>query len=202
MVRANLDKVMETNGGSNNAYTTHDVTVYQDWFPHSALPLIFDIEADRIRDLSFDPKKIKSEREVVASERRLSVENENRRNAGRADCGRLRFIAHPIPVAGGWMDERHRTLDDGGPETSLRNGIFAEQRDDGGGRRRVAEEIFKLCETEHRADSNASATAAGDNRRAAADWARRRLVVHKQAELPLLMLGITCRRRTIRTFTR
>src|SRR5437868_6836047 len=72
-----LDKVMERNGGSNNAYTTRDVTVYQDWFPRSALPLIYDIEADRIQNLSFDPGKIKSEREVVASERRLSVDNEN-----------------------------------------------------------------------------------------------------------------------------
>src|SRR5467141_4328118 len=70
-----LDKVMEANGGSNNAYTTKDVTVYQDWFPRSALALIYDIEADRIRDLSFDPAKIKSERGVVASERRLRTEN-------------------------------------------------------------------------------------------------------------------------------
>ena len=62
-----LDKVMESNGGSNNAYTTRNVTVYQDWFPRTALELIFDIEADRIRDLSFDPKKIESERGVVAS---------------------------------------------------------------------------------------------------------------------------------------
>src|ERR1700693_2297198 len=72
-----LDKVMEANGGSNNAYTTRDVTVYQDWFPRSALDLIYDIEADRIRDLSFDPAKIKSEREVVASERRRPPDNEN-----------------------------------------------------------------------------------------------------------------------------
>ena len=33
-----LDKVMEANGGSNNAYTTRDTTVYQDWFPRLALP--------------------------------------------------------------------------------------------------------------------------------------------------------------------
>jgi len=59
-----LDKVMEANGGSNNAYTTRNVTVYQDWFPRSALELIFDIEADRIENLSFDPKKIQSERGV------------------------------------------------------------------------------------------------------------------------------------------
>src|SRR5580700_8205231 len=60
-----LDKVMEANGASNNAYTSQNVTVYQDWFPRSALSLIYDIEADRIRDLTFDPKKIASEREVV-----------------------------------------------------------------------------------------------------------------------------------------
>ncbi len=72
-----LDKAMEANGGANNAYTTRDVTVYQDWFPRSALDLIYDIEADRIRDLSFDPAKIKSEREVVASERRLRTDNDN-----------------------------------------------------------------------------------------------------------------------------
>src|SRR6201984_1703700 len=62
-----LDKAMEANGASNNAYTTENVTVYQDWFPRSALNLIFDIEADRIQYLSFDPKKIAAEREVVAS---------------------------------------------------------------------------------------------------------------------------------------
>src|SRR5712664_1754886 len=72
-----LDKAMESNGGSNNAYTTRNVTVYQDWFPRTALELIFDIEADRIRDLSFDPKKIESERGVVASERRSSVDGQN-----------------------------------------------------------------------------------------------------------------------------
>src|ERR1700693_6510486 len=38
-----LDKAMEANGASNNADTTENVTVYQDWFPRSALNLIFDI---------------------------------------------------------------------------------------------------------------------------------------------------------------
>src|ERR1700741_4342065 len=72
-----LDKVMEANGASNNAYTTENVTVYQDWFPRSALDLIFDIEADRIQYLSFDANKVASEREVVASERRTSVDANN-----------------------------------------------------------------------------------------------------------------------------
>ncbi len=70
-----FDIVMENNGGRNNGYTTRDVTVYQDWFAKPALPLIFDMEADRIRDLAFDPKLVESERGVVYSERRLSVDN-------------------------------------------------------------------------------------------------------------------------------
>src|SRR2546422_10719812 len=86
--------LFRSNGGSNNAYTTRDVTVYQDWFPRSALELIFDIEADRIRDLSFDPEKIKSERGVVASERRTSVDANN---FGVLDeqLWAMAFLAHP-----------------------------------------------------------------------------------------------------------
>src|ERR1700730_14547125 len=107
-----LDKVMEANGGSNNAYTTRDVTVYQDWFPRSALPLIYDMEADRIRDLSFDPEKVKSEREVVASERRLSVDNENN---GVLDeqLWATSYIAHPYqwPVVGWMSDIEHWTME-------------------------------------------------------------------------------------------
>src|SRR5467141_1253732 len=56
-----FDVAMEAAGGRNNAYTDYDVTVYQDWFPPTALELIFDLEADRIANLSFDPKIVESE---------------------------------------------------------------------------------------------------------------------------------------------
>ena len=36
-----FDVQMEKSGGNNNAYTTHDLTVYTDWFPSSALELMF-----------------------------------------------------------------------------------------------------------------------------------------------------------------
>src|ERR1700686_3079615 len=107
-----LDKVMEANGGANNAYTTRDVTVYQDWFPRSALPLIYDIEADRIQNLSFHPAKIKSEREVVASERRLRTDNDN---GGLLDeqLWATAYIAHPYqwPVVGWMSDIEHWTME-------------------------------------------------------------------------------------------
>ena len=100
-----FDRVMEAAGGSNNAYTSQDLTVYQDWFPRSTLELIFDLEADRIRDLSFDPKMIESERGVVASERRTSVDANNF-GILFEQLNATAFTAHPYqwPVVG-WMSD-------------------------------------------------------------------------------------------------
>ncbi len=72
-----FDRVMEAAGGSNNAYTSENVTVYTDFFPSSAIEVIFDLEADRIANLSFDEKMIESERGVVLSERITGMENSN-----------------------------------------------------------------------------------------------------------------------------
>ncbi|HMR93772.1 MAG TPA: pitrilysin family protein, partial [Chitinophagaceae bacterium] len=70
-----FDRVMEFNGGANNAYTREDVTVYTDWFPSSATEVMFDLESDRIASLSIDPKMVESERGVVLSERSTGLEN-------------------------------------------------------------------------------------------------------------------------------
>ena len=81
-----FDRLMEAQGGSNNAFTSDDVTVYQDWFPRDALDLVLDLESDRVANLAFVPQVIESERGVVASERRLRVEDNNQAAA---------FVAHP-----------------------------------------------------------------------------------------------------------
>jgi zinc protease len=98
-----FDRVMEAAGGRNNAYTSNDLTVYQDWFTPSALELIFDLEADRIQNLSFDPKIIESERGVVASERRTSVDANNF-GILNEQLYAAAYTAHPYqwPVVG-WM---------------------------------------------------------------------------------------------------
>ncbi len=108
-----FDVQMEKNGGENNAYTSADVTVYTDWFPRSALDLMFDMESDRMRDLSFDPKIIASEREVVYSERRSSVDNSNF-GALAEQLQAAAFIAHPYhwPVVGWPSDIEAWTMDD------------------------------------------------------------------------------------------
>jgi zinc protease len=72
-----FDRKMEFAGGSNNASTGEDRTGYTDWFPVSALESMIEMEADRMQGLLLDPKVLESERGVVASERRMSVENNN-----------------------------------------------------------------------------------------------------------------------------
>jgi zinc protease len=108
-----FDETMEAAGGSNNAYTGNDVTVYQDWFPRSALELIFDLESDRIRNLSFDEKMIESERGVVASERRTSVDASNMRILYE-QLAATAYTAHPYqwPVIGWMVDIENWTMDD------------------------------------------------------------------------------------------
>jgi zinc protease len=108
-----FDRVLESNGASNNAFTTSDVTVYQDWFPHSALETVFELEADRLRNLAFDPKTIESERNVVHSERRLRVDDSHE---GRLEeqVQATAFLAHPygIPTIGWPSDILSWTVDD------------------------------------------------------------------------------------------
>ncbi len=108
-----FDRVMEARGGRNNAYTSEDVTVYQDWFPRSALEVIFDLEADRLSSLAFDPKIIESERGVVYSERRSSVDNHNA-GALMEQVQATAFVAHPyqIPVIGWPSDIEAWKLED------------------------------------------------------------------------------------------
>ena len=182
-----LDKVMEAHGGSNNAYTTRDVTVYQDWFPRSALSLIYDIEADRIRDLSFDPQKIKSEREVVASERRLSVDNENN---GTLDeqLWATSYIAHPYqwPVVGWMSDIEHWTMEDLKHHFAMgyspNNATMVVVGDVS------AEEIFQLC-AQYIEAIPTHAPPPPVTTLEPEQLGERRLIVHKPAELPLLMLA-------------
>lgn len=108
-----FDRVMEANGGANNAYTSQDVTVYQDWFAREALELILRMESDRICCLAIDSTSVEAERGVVYSERRLSVDNSGR---GYLDeqVTATAFVAHPyqIPTIGWPSDIERWTIQD------------------------------------------------------------------------------------------
>ena len=107
-----FDRVMEAAGGANNAYTSSDVTVYQNWFPRSALETIFELEADRLENLTTDPEVFESERGVVYSERRTAVDDNNLMRLYE-QVQATAYVAHPyqFPVIGwpsdieGWTHE-------------------------------------------------------------------------------------------------
>lgn len=100
-----FDRVLESNGGSSNAYTSTDLTVYYEDCMAEALELVIDLEADRMRSLQVTPKMLESERQVVIEERRLRVDNDT---MGLMDeeLGSTVWKAHPYrwPVIG-WMKD-------------------------------------------------------------------------------------------------
>jgi zinc protease len=182
-----FDRVMEAAGGSNNAYTSNDVTVYQDWFPTSALDLIFDLEADRIQNLSFDPKIIESERGVVANERRLSVDNNNFGTLSE-QLSATAFIAHTYqwPVVGWMSDIENWKMEDlkhhfemGYSPNNATMIVVGDVK---------SEEIFKLAQkyiepiVSH--DPPPKVTTQEPEQ-----LGERRVVVKKFAQLPILMVG-------------
>jgi zinc protease len=97
-------QLIQRYGGTQNAFTSYDMTAYYSVLPSSRLELALDLEADRMAHLLLDLHEIKAEREVVKEERRL------RENAPTGPMyevlGALAYKAHPYnwPVIG-WMSD-------------------------------------------------------------------------------------------------
>jgi zinc protease len=108
-----FDRKMEAAGGANNAYTTSDVTVYQDWFPRTALQVIFEIEADRLENLQIYEEAVDAERQVVYSERRSGVDDNNFFKLYE-QMNATAYVAHPyqFPVIGWPSDIENWTIED------------------------------------------------------------------------------------------
>ncbi|MGH9327820.1 MAG: M16 family metallopeptidase [Terriglobia bacterium] len=63
-------------GGTDNAYTTEDATVFWETIPSVDLPVALWLEADRMRNLAITPSTFRNEREVVEEERRQRFGNQ------------------------------------------------------------------------------------------------------------------------------
>ena len=68
-----FDRLTEDVGGSNNAYTSEDVTVYHEVVPSNHLEVLLWAEAERMSSLSVTQANFVSERAVVEEEYRQSV---------------------------------------------------------------------------------------------------------------------------------
>ncbi len=73
-----MDKLLEEAGGWSNAFTSSDMTVYQNVAASNFLEMTLWIEADRLAGLlaTFDKAKLDNQRDVVLNERRQSYENQ------------------------------------------------------------------------------------------------------------------------------
>ena len=101
-------RLVEENGGQDNAFTSQDVTSYFVDIAADKLDLVIDLEADRMQNLLLDPKEIASEREVVIEERRTRTEDDPGGYLGE-EVSSIAFKAHPygVPIIG-WMEDIKR----------------------------------------------------------------------------------------------
>jgi len=68
-------RIIAANGGEQNAFTGRDYTAYFETLAKDRLPVAFELEADRMRNLSLRPADFAKESEVVKEERRLRTED-------------------------------------------------------------------------------------------------------------------------------
>jgi predicted Zn-dependent peptidase len=87
-------KLIEARGGRVNAFTSRDVTVYFADISPEHLPLVIELEAERLRNLDISEESLASERQVVLEERRLRTEDNPQGRAFEALLA-LAFQAHP-----------------------------------------------------------------------------------------------------------
>ena len=104
--------IVARNGGKGNAFTSYDYTAYFQRVAKEQLPLMMEMEADRMTNLKLSLEDIIPERGVVLEERRTRVESQPLALLGEKMTVAL-YGEHPYgrPIIG-WRDEIE-TLDDG-----------------------------------------------------------------------------------------
>jgi zinc protease len=71
-----FSKTVARNGGQDNAFTSYDFTAYYQAIARDRLPLVMEMEADRMTHLKLSDKDVLPERDVVIEELRMRIENE------------------------------------------------------------------------------------------------------------------------------
>ena len=111
---ANFDEALQLAGGSNNAYTTNDLTCYYCTLPAVNIETAFWLESDRMLSLAFTPKSLEVQRSVVIEEFK-----EHYLNAPYGDLYHLvhalNYKVHPYrwPTIGKNVEQiEHATMED------------------------------------------------------------------------------------------
>jgi len=98
-----FEKMVSAIGARNNAFTSQDYTAYYEVLAADKLEAAMEIEADRMRNLVFDPEEFKKEIEVVKEERRWRTDDKPS-SLLREQFNAVAFLNSPYraPVIG-WM---------------------------------------------------------------------------------------------------
>ncbi|MBI4691796.1 MAG: insulinase family protein [Nitrospirae bacterium] len=100
-----FSKIVQKDGGVDNAFTTKDYTMYYQTLASDRIGLSIDLEADRMQNLMLDSKEVTAERSVVMEERRMRYEDDPQ-NSLYEEVMAAAFRSHPYhwPVIG-WMSD-------------------------------------------------------------------------------------------------
>jgi zinc protease len=182
-----FSRIIAEQGGSENAFTGRDYTAYFQQLEKSRLPIAFELEADRMRNLLLLPEEFTKEIQVVMEERRMRTEDKP------SSLTYEQFMAtaslsgpyhHPII---GWMNDlENLTVDD------LRawyqrwyapnNATLVVAGDV------IPEEVFALAE-KHFGRLKPSTLPAEKSMQDTSQRGERRITVKAPAKLPVLIMG-------------
>ena len=100
-----FSKIVAKQGGNDNAQTSLDYTAYFQVIAKDRLPLMMEMEADRMANLRLVDEIVYPERDVIVEERRQRIDNDPAAQLSE-QIGALQFMHHPyrLPVIG-WMHE-------------------------------------------------------------------------------------------------
>lgn len=105
-------RLIQARGGRSNAWTSRDFTGYLEDVSSESLPLVIELEAERVAHLVIDDETLASEREVVLEERRMRIDDRPSGMAREALFA-LAFRAHPYrrPIIGWRSDVETATVE-------------------------------------------------------------------------------------------
>ncbi|WP_414691709.1 M16 family metallopeptidase [Novimethylophilus sp.] len=108
-----FSRIVAAAGGKENAFTSHDYTVYFQQLEKSRLGLAMKLEADRMENLRLTTDEFSKEIQVVMEERRWRTEDKPQAQVGE----QFMAVAHQVHPYGrpviGWMNDlEHMTAED------------------------------------------------------------------------------------------
>ncbi|MCJ7642615.1 MAG: insulinase family protein, partial [Desulfobacterales bacterium] len=108
-----FSRIIQENGGNDNAFTTHDYTAYFENLSSDRIQVALDLESDRMQNLNLREEDFRTERMVVMEERRLRTEdNPFATLVEQFEATAFQIQPYHWPIIG-WMEDIARlTLED------------------------------------------------------------------------------------------